>query len=611
MKKCLIIFLTHLWGSNIIKSIVFEAKDLFIVFSVIIPYIFLFLLNYYILRKNKSIHKENIYYYLAISILFYIVFTFPFMYFNIFIAIVVYFIILLFFVVFTSRKKNLGKTEHTRKQINLFKLSIGVLLATLSLVEMFWDSIFHISPNFPDTYYNWIWIKANLNSEGWVHYFPGLSILGALPATLISPESSLNIYAASLGVVIIVIINLILRSTLSFYGLVIFNIILISPFYYPLLFTRVSLNNSQLFPLIYFALIVFLLDNFKNKSEINKLIFVLLLISAGITAPHILFLVLPSLFVATILLVIILRKSKRILFYFVVLFPISIFFSSLYSSSNNILLSIEPNAINNSLFSKLINLLIEYLRIKFPIRPPFESLNSLATYLIICGALVVFYVSVKNKYINLIFVSTLTIVLGITLQTGIAEFSMLKGRSGWYFMYSVAFLFALVFDKIFNKFNRIGKEKISNTFVVFLIIINLFSFIIKPPKAYREIDESVFINFKSILISDSKSEIKIYTDVEDISMVSSKLSVVNNFNYNLSNLDYIVLNFSKDLPDINLANLRNYEDRNYDNFNQNQITRIQRRIDLNMKITSMALDNNYRIVEQNDKIVILKNLRYG
>ena len=232
---------------------VFEIRDAFVIISVFLFTIPQFIL-FSIIVDNLSLGNRDFKYFLTGSYLvFYIAFVFPFMYVNVYIGIVLYWILTIIMIAYLIFQKI--PIWKTIKRINLSnpqKILIFILIATQILV-FYGDAFFHISHNFPDTYYNYLWIYGNTHEIGKVGYFPGLSIVSILPVSLIDPLYSLNFFAASLGLVFTICINLILKSILSFRGLLIFNLILLTPFFYTLTYTRVGLNNSQIYPIIFFS----------------------------------------------------------------------------------------------------------------------------------------------------------------------------------------------------------------------------------------------------------------------------------------------------------------------------------------------------------------------
>jgi hypothetical protein len=351
------------------------------------------------------------------------------------------------------------------------------------------------------------------------------------------------------------------------------------------------------------------LDRFKKKPEINIFFLFIITLGAVVTAPHILFLVTPGIVVA-LLTISCVNKASNFSFIIVGLFvSTSIIFSSIFSSSSHILESINKNTRKYSYIEKAMNLIIEFARLKPPIRAPFESIQSSLTYLIIFIALITLVVSMKLKLINLIFISVLTLVFGISIQTGIGEFSMLKGRIGWYFMYTVALFVALIFDSIKSKIKILNNYYNINSFILFIVVVNFIMILLHPPKAYRSIDERVLIEFKKIVSSDFRTRLKVMSDIEEIQLISPKIIFTFKEYDNLKNFDYIVLNMNKNIPDATLANLRNYEDQNFERFNQIQNNLIIKRLKMNNMLKDESINSGFKIlVERSDWLILKKSL---
>jgi hypothetical protein len=581
----------------------FNVSDIYVIIAIYLPNVIIMYLINYIVSNIKNIKQDYKNYLVGSSLIFYISFSFIFIYWNLFIGILLFWLLLLITTVFLriQTKKRLFKKIHF-KDVN-FKVILALILISSILFATYYDALTHISHNFPDTYYNYIWIKSNLQNLGNAFYFPGLSILAAQQVVLFDPLFNLNLFAASFSILILIGINLILKSVLSNKSLILFNIILISPFYQPLLFMRTSLNNSFLFSLIFFALVVFICVYSKIKVKYRLIYFTFLSVASFITAPHILFLTLPGILLAYILS----NKIKvKIINYFTILIIGALFFASKFSSPESIYLSGNKSNLQN-FYDRLFFLLFDWLKIKFPIRSPLESMNSLFVYLIMLLSVIFIVYAKKHKNNILLFFSILTIAYGISVQTGIGEFSMLKGRIGWYFMYTVAILLSIVFDEFINK-NYFRKQDFISIFVLILVIINFISLMLKPPKAYRVVDEKVLFSIQKMIENDYRNRLNVFSDIEDVRFVSEKINFIETRKFDFKKIDYIILNFNNDEPDLILANLRRYEDRDFENFFKRQNEVIAKRIELNNELISQAINKGLTIIVKNDDYVMLKNI---
>lgn len=521
------------------------------------------------------------------------------MYVSVYIGIAFYWILTISVIVYLIFKKI--PIWKTIKSINLSKpqkILILILIATQILV-FYGDAFFHISHNFPDTYYNYLWIKTNIINIGNIGYFPGLSIVSILPVSLIDPLYSLNYFAASIGLVFTICINLILKSLLSLKGLIIFNLILLTPFYYALTYTRVGLNNSQIYPIIFFSIIVFMLKKWQDNIYSKFIYGLALSVAALVTAPHILFLTIPGILLALILTFKLSMIKSAI--WLAILSLVSVFFASELSSPDIIFedKNIDSKSLNFIDFSYV--LISDWFRIKLPIRSPLESMESLGAYLVIAFAVWVLLVSSKRGIKPIIFVSILTIIYGISLQTGIGEFAFMKGRIGWYFMFTSALLLSMVVDQL-----RIQLPKKTRIYRIIgsLLILNLIIVLFNLPDAYRKDNEKILIEIKKIIKKENRTGLNIYSDLNQMRFVSEKITITQDFS--AQEVDYFVLNNDDQIPDFNLANIRAYEDRNIQRFNEQQLVEINKRLEKNRALYNYARRLGYVVVAEEKEFLILK-----
>jgi hypothetical protein len=141
-----------------------------------------------------------------------------------------------------------------------------------------------------------------------------------------------------------------------------------------------------------------------------------------------------------------------------------------------------------------------------------------------------------------------------------------------------------------------------------VLIINLTAVIYKPPSAYRYENENIFVNLRKIVAEDERFEVNIYSDVSKLEIVSPKLNIISNNTINLNSLDYLVLNNKTSLPDLSLANLRDYEDRDLEKFKLQETEKINERIKNNRILTQEALQSGYEILVEDVDYIILKKL---
>jgi hypothetical protein len=554
--------------------------------------------------KNKTLEFQ--YFIIGSTLIFYIAFIFMFLYINIYVGLAVYWTLILIVILsyFFSKKLNIRFVDKNIS-IKIIDFLILVVIAITIFSVVFWDSATQVTPHFVDTFYNYKWIKDNLNIHGPIGYYPGLTIISSLPFTLIDPFYNLGIFSASLSMLVLLSINLILRYMLNFRSLVIFNIILHSMYFYPLLFSRNGLHNSLLFPVIFFGLIIFAVHNWKGNSVAKIFYFVALSVSAIATAPHILILTLPGIIIASAMTYGLSPRKNSNIFYFLLLSICTLYFGNKLGGRNELLDSAYTK-INNSNLDILTVLIYEWGRIKFPIRNPLESVNSFFVYSVMLLALIFIILNKKRQFRYLYFTAIITFINGLILQTGIGEFSIIKGRIGWYFMYVTALFICLIYQECIKEKYMLS-DILKNSYIILLILIaNIFLVISNPPIAYRYPSEEGLREFKNIILEDHRTKLMVYSDFEKIYYISPKINSVNSLTSNLAQYDYVVLNTTDALPDMTLSNIREYEDRNFQRFEQQQRIVVSLRIKKNQIILQKFLNFDYSVLIQNDNYLILK-----
>jgi hypothetical protein len=184
----------------------------------------------------------------------------------------------------------------------------------------------------------------------------------------------------------------------------------------------------------------------------------------------------------------------------------------------------------------------------------------------------------------------------------------MKGRIGWYFMYTTALLCSMIFQEFTEKRKFANKIVSTNSIIFLVLVINLSAVIYKPPSAYRYTNENIFVNLRKIVTEDKRLEVDIYSDVDKLEIVSPKINVMSNNTINLNLLDYLVLNNNASLPDLTLANQRQYEDRDFEKFKLREAGKINERLIYNRILTQKALRSGFEILVKDVDYVILKKL---
>ena len=501
-------------------------------------------------------------------------------------------------------------------KIKKFQVFLWISLTTNVLFVYYYDAFKNISPSHVDTLSNYYWIKYNLTSPD-LGYFPGLTIISNISYMVVDPLYNLNYFSVSLSLIILLSINLILYNTLSNTSLFIFNLFLISPIYYPLLYTRVGLNNGMLFALFFYAIITIFIKYryFLRLNIANIIIVITTLFAAGLTAPHMLLLIFPSIlyscwvvrhqvsikmlsiFLSIYGVALALGISYNLKFpsYWKYLLP-SYSYSSSYSSSSSSFSS-----------ESSLNLMSELIKVKFPIRPVFESYLSSFAYIFLIITVISLIYAFKYKSIKYQIILGYCFFLNITNLTGLFEFSYLKGRSGWYLMYAFALFASFILDTLLKKFESFKLIKYLNTLLFIGVLSSSILSTLVPPKPYRIQNEDGLLYMKNTLKKKNASFVHLKTDLQYAELIDKRI-LVNKFpNTEIWQYDYILLNMQSDIPDLFLANIRRYEDRDFKKFIEEQKNDVSSRIKLNQNIVGIATKfGKFTTIESNLSFILLK-----
>jgi hypothetical protein len=299
------------------------------------------------------------------------------------------------------------------------------------------------------------------------------------------------------------------------------------------------------------------------------------------------------------------KRKKKTIIYLILLSLSATVFARVLTTPDTIISSRGSNPTSINIFNGIYVLISDWARVKAPIRSPLESINSLGVYLIIVLAIWALIVSTKRNIKPIKFISILTIVFGLTLQTGIGEFAVIKGRIGWYFMFTSALLLSLIFDQ--TKI-QLSKKIRLDAVIGLSLILNFIIVIFNLPDAYRKDNENILIEMKKIIAKDNRSQLYVYSDMGQLKFVSEKVTVMQNFTS--QKIDYFVLNNETQIPDFNLANIRAYEDRNVDKFNDLQLLEINKRLEKNKAIFNYAMRLGYSVVIKEREYTIIGNKRF-
>ena len=509
------------------------------------------------------------------------------------------------FIIYFFQLKSQFRSKVFINYTNKYQLLIICVCILTLFYSHFYDAFTHISMTHPDNFANYQWASFH-NSYEEIYYPPGLSGILIPIINLVDIKFALNFIGATLGVLVFCIILLILSITMSKYELILLSSILISPLYHALTLARIGIHTGAHFPILIVTNLTLIILMTKKSRVVNDnqllCLFLITFLQAGIIAPH-----------QTLTLVIL---NFSIISFFVFsrlltyLFSLKIFaticlgyISSILYMSRSRLESIESiiYSSSSSSSSSIYSFAEDYLSIKFPIRPIFESNNSIFAYLALFFSLTWLIISYKKKNYQNFIISYFTVFYGIITQTGILELSYTKGRAGWNFMMLFAIAFSIVASKLLDKFPR--------KFTVVIPLVIMLTSLLYPPITYRLEPEEALTFTRTALQVESMQKINLYSDFSEARFIHPRVNLITEvdlLNTDLSN-KYVLLNINGTLPDKFLANIRKYEDRNFVKFDEEQQNVITKRIDKNMKLVSLLKQKGFEIISNSNTYYLLRN----
>jgi hypothetical protein len=390
-------------------------------------------------------------------------------------------------------------------------------------------------------------------------------------------------------------------------SLQIFFLVILLPIFNSIIFTRIGFNAGQLTFLLIIQTIVVILKT--GEGKFPSIHFGIILISGLLIQPHLL-----MLWIFPFLLTVEYFKRKNVInkvgkiYIFIISFFIFLIIYYLLLSDNSLatfgLEDFNLDFYNPNLVSELIEIIWSIIQIKGPIRPPYESLISLGSYIAII--FILFSLSLSKER-TLVALGIFTLCLGIITNTGILEIEYFKGRIGIYFFYAFVIFFLIIIEKI--KFSN----RIYNPVILILGMIIL----IDPPKSYRIYDERIYFSINSLESKEFKTSI--YTQFDSMEAIHPRFiatridSNINNSNLNLNYYlimknkpQLIALNNSSILADAKLSNQLAYSDRDISRFYESKKKEININRFNNNLLKQLLLKNNYRIVVNESEYLILE-----
>jgi len=536
----------------------------------------------------------------------------------------------------------------TNKLSKIESISVTVIIINIFYV-IYYDALRFISPSHSDTLNSYWWFQGHIVNEFRGH-FPGLSIVGFVPHYLRHLSMfELNFIASSFLLTYLLFCNLTLSRYLSKYGLIIFNLVIISPLFYPLLYMRLGIHSSALFFYFFTLLITFLMKRatiFKiNIKNIGTLF--IIISGATISAPHLFIMIIPS-FILTLFILSFLYHRYNFFLRWAVIFIFMSFTNLLifHLLNNDLVSSIvnpltepenyisivnpltEPeNYINItddidslipgtdykqvSLINQVYFLGLDYLSIKHPIRSPWNDIYSLGAYVILIFMIIGLIYSYKRKSLKMVAVTSFTLPLNISVISGILEFSYLKGRSGWLLFICLAIMVSILGENLIQLLKKYVRSRVLEICVVAISLLSLLLSILYPPMPFRNQDEQPLLSLRNLVKEVTKNVIHLRCDLNYCNLASSTISLNQYSDQKIEQYDIIVLNNEDKIPDLKQSGFIQYGTSKKDLVEQEIKDEIVNRIRENRIIRFSTLrSGKFVVYESRNKYEILINTNF-
>jgi hypothetical protein len=516
---------------------------LFIAFSLYIPLV-------YFLGKSEA-NKITIPLSISIEMLFGYIFYnlggfnfFPFLYFFFILLINIYFLHKL------NKKKERKRIFGPNLRLNkTFKIgtAITILIIILTIFTRFYDSMTTAAPGNIDTI-NHIEFLNQLKESGRLslkYYAPGFHIF-IYPLTVFISNSDIYRFSGSvIGIITVLTVFLYIRKNLKIYSLA----LLILMFSFPV-FNQLSLQTISFFPsaLTFLFLISFLYVLNKNKKKDNKIYLVIcaiLSVALAISVPYFYVGLIPAIFFLLIITFFYREKLPKYYIYLAKIIIIITFFG-LFASLGHVFLQtkiinqtqksfpkirqakIEDDIVketsnyekketsnyeksDNSSMNALKSTFLNIISLK-NIRP-LKGMLGIGSYMWILFSAILISYSIRKKNINLLIISSLSLIFGIATETGILEMTYYRGRLGWYLMFLSILGFLIFFDSFY-------KEKYKKIFLFSIIILGFLSFL-DPPEFYRRYYKEIYDVANNIKNEFPNKKIQFLTNNHEVNILSS------------------------------------------------------------------------------------------
>jgi hypothetical protein len=120
-------------------------------------------------------------------------------------------------------------------------------------------------------------------------------------------------------------------------------------------------------------------------------------------------------------------------------------------------------------------------------------------------------------------------------------------------------------------------------------------------------NEDGLLYMKNTLEKKHTNFIHLKTDLQYAELIDKRILVNKFSNTEIWQYDYILLNMQSDVPDLFLANIRRYEDRNFDKFISDQKNDVSSRLTINQNVVDIATKfGKFTTLESNSNFILLK-----
>lgn len=154
------------------------------------------------------------------------------------------------------------------------------------------------------------------------------------------------------------------------------------------------------------------------------------------------------------------------------------------------------------------------------IRQP-NNLLAVGSYIWLVAAIGMTWYGCHKSSPRWLIIGAFSIIFGIAIQTGILEFSIYRGRSGWYLMLLSILGLVYIFDIVHAKYLQTH----SKTFISMCFIAALTSFI-NPPQFYRTIFPEAYFVAKKLSVSYPEQTITIITSELTLPLLFDNISTL-------------------------------------------------------------------------------------